>query len=88
MGKTTAIRQIGKDFSQFIYLNLELPEDKKPFLEFVNFDTLLQTLFFLKDKSLSIRSETLIFIDEIQIRSVGQPPDLRGLFLNIHGENL
>jgi predicted AAA+ superfamily ATPase len=47
-------------------LNLELPEDKKPFLEFVNFETLLQTLFFLKDKSLSKRSDTLIFIDKIQ----------------------
>jgi uncharacterized protein len=66
VGKTTAVRQFGKGFSQFIYLNLELPEDKKPFLEFVNFDTLLQTLFFLKDKSLSKRSNTLIFIDEIQ----------------------
>lgn len=66
VGKTTAIRQFGKEFSQFIYLNLELPEDKKPFLEFINFDTLLQALFFLKDKSLSKRSDTLIFIDEIQ----------------------
>lgn len=66
VGKTTAIQQFGSGFSQFIYLNLELPEDKKPFLEFVNFDTLLQTLFFLKDKSLSKRSDTLIFIDEIQ----------------------
>jgi hypothetical protein len=66
VGKTTAIQQFGSRFSQFIYLNLELPEDKRPFLEFVNFDTLLQTLFFLKDKSLSKRSDTLIFIDEIQ----------------------
>lgn len=66
VGKTTAVQQFGREFSQFIYLNLELPEDKKPFLEFINFDTLLQTLFFLKDKSLSKRPDTLIFIDEIQ----------------------
>ena len=66
VGKTTAIRQFGSKFSQFLYLNLELPQDKKPFQEFVNFDTLLQTLFFLKDQSLSERSNTLIFIDEIQ----------------------
>jgi predicted AAA+ superfamily ATPase len=66
VGKTTAIQQFGSRFSQFIYLNLELPEEKRPFLEFVNLDTLLQILFFLKDKRLSKRADTLIFIDEIQ----------------------
>lgn len=66
VGKTTVVQQFGSQFSQFLYLNLELPGDKKPFQEFVNFDTLLQTLFFLKDLSLSERSNTLIFIDEIQ----------------------
>jgi len=66
VGKTTVVRQFSEDFKQFIYLNLELPEDRKPFREFSTFDTLLQTLFFLKNKSLADRAETLIFIDEIQ----------------------
>ena len=66
VGKTTVVRQFSDEFKQYIYINLELPEDRKPFEEFSNFDTLLQSLFFLKNLSLSKRKETLIFIDEIQ----------------------
>ncbi len=66
VGKTTVIRQFSGEFKQFIYLNLELPDDRKPFEEFSNFETLLQSLFFLKNKVLTDRRETLIFIDEIQ----------------------
>src|ERR1017187_768400 len=66
IGKTTVVRQFSDEFEQYIYINLELPEDRKPFEEFSNFDTLLQSLFFLKNLSLSKRKETLIFIDEIQ----------------------
>ncbi len=66
VGKTTIVRQFANEFVQFLYLNLELPEDRKPFEEFSNFDTLLQSLFFLKNLSISKRKETLIFIDEIQ----------------------
>jgi predicted AAA+ superfamily ATPase len=60
------VRQFAAEFEQSLYLNLELPEDRKPFEEFSNFDTLLQSLFFLKNRSLAKRKETLIFIDEIQ----------------------
>lgn len=66
VGKTTVVRQFAAEFEQSLYLNLELPEDRKPFEEFSNFDTLLQSLFFLKNRSLAKRKETLIFIDEIQ----------------------
>jgi uncharacterized protein len=66
VGKTTVVRQFSEDFKQFIYLNLELPEDRKPFEDFSNLDTLVQTLFFLKNKNLTDRAQTLIFIDEIQ----------------------
>jgi len=52
VGKTTVVRQFSENFKQFIYLNLELPEDRKPFEDFSNFETLLQALFFLKNKSL------------------------------------
>ncbi len=66
VGKTTVVKQFGMDFEQFIYLNLELPEDRKPFEDFTNFDTLLQSLFYLKNQSLSKKANTLLFIDEIQ----------------------
>jgi predicted AAA+ superfamily ATPase len=66
VGKTTVVRQFSEEFREFIYLNLELPEDRKPFEQFSNFESLLQSLFFLKNKSLAERSNTLVFIDEIQ----------------------
>jgi predicted AAA+ superfamily ATPase len=66
VGKTTAVRQFSTGFKNFIYLNLELPADRKPFEEFSDFETLLQALFFLKNKPLADRADTLIFVDEIQ----------------------
>ncbi len=53
VGKTTVISQFAKNFGQYIYLNLELPEDRQPFEKFTNIETLLQAIFFLKNKSLS-----------------------------------
>lgn len=66
VGKTTVVRQFSTEFKQFIYLNLELPSDRKPFEDFSDFETLLQAIFFLKNKLLADRADTLIFIDEIQ----------------------
>ena len=66
VGKTTVINQFAKQFQQYIYLNLELPDDRRPFEQFTTVETLVQTLFFLKNKSLSKKRNTLIFIDEIQ----------------------
>src|SRR3989337_4157608 len=66
VGKTTVINQFAKNFRQYIYLNLELPEDRQPFEQFVSIETLLQAIFFLKNKSLSQKQQTLLFIDEIQ----------------------
>jgi predicted AAA+ superfamily ATPase len=66
VGKTTVVNQFSKGFGQYIYLNLELPEDRQPFEEFTNVETLIQAVFFLKNKSLSQRKQTLLFIDEIQ----------------------
>ena len=66
MGKTTVVHQFAERFEQYIYLNLELEEDKQPFLRFTNIETLVQNLFFLKDQLLSLKDNTLIFIDEIQ----------------------
>lgn len=66
VGKTTVINQFSKKFEHYIYLNLELPEDRQPFEDFTNIKTLLQALFFLKGKSLAQKKQTLLFIDEIQ----------------------
>ena len=66
VGKTTVINQFAKRFDQYIYLNLELPNDRQPFEQFNTIEALVQTLFFLKNKTLSKKSSTLIFIDEIQ----------------------
>lgn len=66
VGKTTLVRQFAQRFKQYIYLNLELPDDRLPFEQFSNIDTLIQTIFFLKNCLLEDKNETLIFIDEIQ----------------------
>lgn len=66
VGKTTVVRELGKQCKQFIYLNLELEEDRKPFEQFTNVPILLQTVFLLKNKLLSEKEDTLLFIDEIQ----------------------
>ncbi len=66
VGKTTLVNQFAQKFDQYIYLNLELPADRKPFDDFKDLETLVQALFFLKDKEYSKRKKTLLFIDEIQ----------------------
>jgi hypothetical protein len=66
VGKTTFINQCAQQFEQYIYLNLEIEEDKKPFLQYKNLDQLLQAVFFIKNQPLSKKENTLIFIDEIQ----------------------
>lgn len=66
VGKTTLVNQFANQYEQYIYLNLELVEDKEPFENFTSIENLISTIFFLKNKSLSKKSNTLIFIDEIQ----------------------
>ncbi len=66
VGKTTVVNQFAGQFEQYIYLNLELKEDKAPFEAFTTIATLVQTLFFIKNKKLDIKNKTLLFIDEIQ----------------------
>lgn len=66
VGKTTVIKQFSEKFDNFLYLNLELKEDQKPFKDFTNIDTLIQAIFFLKNVSYSKNKRILIFIDEIQ----------------------
>ncbi len=66
VGKTTAVNQFAKGFKQYLYLNLELAADRLPFEQFTSIDTLVEALFFLKNKHYSQKEKTLLFIDEIQ----------------------
>ncbi len=64
VGKTTAINMFSRSFEQYIYLNLELPEEAKLFKQEISFEERIEALFFYKNM---IREKsTLIFIDEIQ----------------------
>jgi predicted AAA+ superfamily ATPase len=67
VGKTTLVNQFAAQYEQYIYLNLELSEDKEPFENFTSIDNLINTLFFLRSKTLAKKSTTLIFIDEIVV---------------------
>lgn len=66
VGKTTVVNQFASQFEQYIYLNLELTNDRQPFEQFSTIETLVQTLFFIQNLPLSKKNSTLIFIDEIQ----------------------
>jgi len=45
--------QFAIQYDQYIYLNLELAEDKEPFEKFTSIENLVNTLFFLKNKTLA-----------------------------------
>ena len=60
------VQKTSTQYEQYIYLNLELSEDKEPFENFTSIEHLINTVFFLKSKTLAKKNTTLIFIDEIQ----------------------
>jgi len=64
VGKTTAVKLFGEEFEQYIYLNLELKEDRDIFETDSSISELVDAILFLKDKECG--KETLLFIDEIQ----------------------
>lgn len=65
VGKTTLVNLFSKNFEQYIYLNLDRPEDKNLFSKGENFEKIVQSIFLLHSKTIGKKS-TLIFIDEIQ----------------------
>lgn len=65
VGKTTVINDFAKQYRQYIYLNLERKEDAAIFRNFTHFSSLVEAVFFLKEKDIQ-QSDTLLFIDEIQ----------------------
>ncbi len=64
VGKTTAIKEFGKQFETFIYLNLELAADRDIFESDLPLGSLLQRIYL--EKKTRKQGTTLIFIDEIQ----------------------
>ena len=66
VGKTTLVEIFSKQFKQYLYLNLELKDDREPFESFTSINKLMQTLFVQKNLSYNKKEDTLIFIDEIQ----------------------
>ena len=66
VGKTTAVHMFAENYQQYIYLNLEIEENAKPFRNYVNIHRLTEQLFFLQDKDPDKKKDTLLFIDEIQ----------------------
>lgn len=64
-GKTTAVNLFARDFDQYIYLNLEKPEESKLFDGSFTMPQLVDAILFLKDADKN-KGKTLLFIDEIQ----------------------
>ncbi len=66
VGKTTLVKQFAQTYKKSILLNLELPNDVRYFIQYKDVPTLVQALFIAHNITTSDKSETLIFIDEIQ----------------------
>ncbi len=66
VGKTTLIKEFGRQFDIFIYLNLEILEDRKLFEQNLQAPALTQLILFQKNITRTTKQRLLIFIDEIQ----------------------
>lgn len=66
VGKTTVVNMFSKEFDQYIYLNLEISEDREIFENNQSYEQLLDGIYFIKKKKKNSKKKTLIFIDEIQ----------------------
>ncbi len=66
VGKTTLVHEFGKQFKQYIYLNLEQGKDAQLFDQFDDIQHLLTRIFLEKRLQKTYTNETLLFIDEIQ----------------------
>lgn len=66
IGKTTVVKEFGKEFDTFIDLNLELLADRKLFEQELSVEQLLQAILFHKKLTHEPSKKLLIFIDEIQ----------------------
>ncbi|MDP2363965.1 MAG: AAA family ATPase, partial [Ignavibacteria bacterium] len=51
VGKTTLVNQFSERFRQYIYLNMDLPEERAIFENANSFNELIEAIFFLKSAS-------------------------------------
>lgn len=65
VGKTTAVHLFSERFDQYLYLNLEIKEERTIFEQEYPIEELLQAIFFYKNQ-VKRDGKILIFIDEIQ----------------------
>lgn len=66
VGKTTTIREFGREFDIFIDLNLEKMADRRVFEQNLSVTQLVEAILFNKNISRTPNQSLLIFIDEIQ----------------------
>lgn len=66
VGKTTLVHEFGKQFRQYIYINLEQQKDAQLFEPFDDVRQLLTRIFLEKRLQQKYLDGTLLFIDEIQ----------------------
>ncbi|RPJ14367.1 MAG: DUF4143 domain-containing protein [Desulfobacteraceae bacterium] len=65
VGKTTAVKIFSRHFDNYIYLNLEIPEDRNIFKNELAVSELFEAILVIKNIILS-KGTVLLFIDEIQ----------------------
>ncbi|MHA4811671.1 ATP-binding protein [Flavitalea flava] len=66
VGKTTVVHEFAKRFDKYIYLNLEVEADRKPFETLREIHSLIQAIFLSRNMRVAEGGNTLLFIDEIQ----------------------
>jgi len=65
VGKTTLVNEFGKEFDNYLYINLERQDAYQVFENKSNIDELLTAIYLLCNKARN-SGKTLLFIDEIQ----------------------
>lgn len=66
VGKTTVVNEFAKQFKQYIYINLEDDDYKELFKSYSDIQKITTRIFQMNSKQLSLKKDTLLFIDEIQ----------------------
>lgn len=66
VGKTTIVNLFSRHYQQYIYLNLEQADKSLSFSDYQHVEKLVEQIFFLANKDIAQKENTLLFIDEIQ----------------------
>ncbi len=69
VGKTTLIKMFSEEFDVFIYLNLDIKQDRELFEQVSDAKSFLKLLLLRENRRIVKGQSLLIFIDEIQSSS-------------------